>query len=70
MCVLEWVYHKKVGVDMIQKAEKILSTYFGYDTFREGQKKVIKQILNGEDTLCLMPTGGGKSICYQVPSLV
>lgn len=55
---------------MIQKAEKILSTYFGYDMFREGQKQVIMQILNGEDTLCLMPTGGGKSICYQVPSLV
>lgn len=55
---------------MIQKAEKILSMYFGYDTFREGQKQVITQVLNGEDTLCLMPTGGGKSICYQIPSLV
>ncbi|MGM9926536.1 MAG: DNA helicase RecQ [Bacillus sp. (in: firmicutes)] len=55
---------------MIQKAEKILANYFGYDTFRDGQKKVITQVLNKQDTLCMMPTGGGKSICYQIPSLV
>jgi len=52
------------------KATEILSTYFGYNTFRQGQEDVISKVLNGEDTLCVMPTGGGKSVCYQVPALV
>ncbi len=47
----------------------ILDQYFGYSAFREGQQRVIDQVLNGEDTLCVMPTGGGKSVCYQVPAL-
>ena len=55
---------------MLQKATEILSAYFGYDSFRNGQKQVIEQVLNGEDTLCIMPTGGGKSLCYQIPALV
>lgn len=55
---------------MLQKAKDILSSYFGYDSFRDGQKKVIEQVLAGKDTLCIMPTGGGKSLCYQIPSLV
>lgn len=55
---------------MLQRAKEILSTYFGYDTFRDGQKQVIEQVLEGKDTLCIMPTGGGKSLCYQIPSLV
>ncbi|MCZ2258030.1 DNA helicase RecQ [Sporosarcina sp. G11-34] len=55
---------------MIEKATTILSNYFGYDSFRQGQANVITNVLNGTDTLCVMPTGGGKSVCYQVPSLV
>ncbi|WP_248509775.1 DNA helicase RecQ [Sporosarcina sp. NCCP-2222] len=55
---------------MIERALSILTTYFGYSSFRTGQEQVIRQVLDGEDTLCVMPTGGGKSICYQVPALV
>lgn len=54
---------------MIQKAQQILKQYFGYDSFRTGQQQVIENVLNGRDTLCVMPTGGGKSLCYQVPAL-
>ena len=55
---------------MLQKATDILSTYFGYDSFRNGQKQVIEHVLLGEDSLCIMPTGGGKSLCYQIPALM
>ncbi|MCM3387805.1 DNA helicase RecQ [Ureibacillus chungkukjangi] len=54
---------------MIQKAQQILKQYFGYDSFRIGQQQVIENVLNGRDTLCVMPTGGGKSLCYQVPAM-
>lgn len=48
----------------------ILKKYFGYDCFREGQETVIDSILSGKDVLGIMPTGAGKSICYQVPALM
>ncbi|MFS0673227.1 DNA helicase RecQ [Ornithinibacillus sp. 179-J 7C1 HS] len=54
---------------MILEQEKILKTYFGYETFRPGQKEVIERVLDSTNTLAVMPTGGGKSICYQVPGL-
>ena len=47
-----------------------LHTYFGYDDFRPLQAEIIESVLSGKDTLALMPTGGGKSICFQVPTLV
>ena len=49
---------------------RILKRFFGYDAFREGQEPVVDAILAGRDTLAVMPTGAGKSICYQVPAMV
>lgn len=51
-------------------AKEALHTYFGYDDFRPLQAEIIESVLRGQDTLALMPTGGGKSICFQVPTLV
>ena len=49
---------------------RALKQYFGYDSFREGQEPVVDAILSGRDVLAVMPTGAGKSICYQVPAMV
>ena len=51
-------------------AREALQTYFGYEDFRPGQAEIIESVLAGNDTLALMPTGGGKSVCFQVPTLV
>ncbi|WP_099221763.1 DNA helicase RecQ [Listeria costaricensis] len=53
----------------MQQAKEILQQHFGYSDFRTGQKEAIEQLLNGQDTLAVMPTGGGKSLCYQIPAL-
>ena len=48
----------------------VLKEYFGHSEFRQGQEKIVDCLLSGKDALCIMPTGAGKSICYQVPALV
>lgn len=55
---------------MFEKALPLLESYFGYTSFRTGQEQAIRSVLAGENTITVMPTGGGKSICYQIPALV
>ncbi|MFJ8065909.1 DNA helicase RecQ [Psychrobacillus sp. NPDC096426] len=55
---------------MLENARRLLQNYFGYDSFREGQETIINYVLNNHSSLCVMPTGGGKSLCYQIPSLM
>jgi ATP-dependent DNA helicase RecQ len=52
-----------------QELHTLLKTHFGYDSFRPNQKEIIQSICNGEDALVVMPTGGGKSMCFQLPAL-
>lgn len=61
---------------MIDKGKKmsdklsVLKDYFGHDSFRDGQKRIVDALLDGRDALCIMPTGAGKSMCYQIPALL
>jgi ATP-dependent DNA helicase RecQ len=55
---------------MLSDIENILEKYYGFSSFRRGQKEVIESILKARDTVAVMPTGSGKSLCYQIPALV
>lgn len=55
---------------MIEKALAVLNQHFGFTSFREGQPPVVESVLAGSDTVVVMPTGGGKSLCYQLPALM
>src|SRR5690606_34175066 len=55
---------------LMEEAKSYLQKYYGYPDFREGQRKIVESVLTGADTLGIMPTGGGKSICYQIPALM
>lgn len=59
-----------VQTPTLEEAQGLLQKYYGYPDFREGQKKIVASLLEREDTLGIMPTGGGKSICYQIPALL
>ncbi|MGK7875652.1 MAG: DNA helicase RecQ [Xenococcaceae cyanobacterium] len=54
----------------LQSLEQALKHFFGYDTFRPGQRKIIEEALQNRDLLIIMPTGGGKSLCFQLPALL
>ena len=54
----------------MQTALEILQKYWKHDAFREPQDQIINSVLEGKDTFALLPTGGGKSICFQVPALM
>ena len=54
----------------MNEIEKALKRYFGFDSFLRGQKEIIESILKGKQVIAILPTGAGKSLCYQLPALI
>ena len=57
-------------MNSIENCRQLLQEIYGYDRFRPGQEEIIRSALEGRDSLVIMPTGSGKSLCYQIPALV
>jgi ATP-dependent DNA helicase RecQ len=64
------MFYLKGEFSLFEKAQQFLKSHFGYSSFRNGQEQAIHSVLDKKNTICVMPTGGGKSICYQIPALV
>ena len=58
------------GKGLRMDAREVLKVYFGYDSYKTGQEEIVEAILAGKDVLAIMPTGAGKSVCYQVPAML
>lgn len=66
-----WRFNMDDGIsDLKKKAKDVLKEYWGYDFFRPGQEDIIMAALEGRDVLAILPTGGGKSVCFQVPAII
>jgi len=67
---MEWERQPSEGHERLTEASALLKRVYGYDSFRKGQADIIAGLLDGRDTLAILPTGGGKSVCYQIPAML